>query len=55
MATTWARDVIKWRAEDLISMGYINSETEWFEFSDVLSETAMQFFMDKVTPEDEEN
>jgi hypothetical protein len=43
----WNQDKIEWESQALISDGYINSEEEWIEFSDVMTETAMQYFTDK--------
>ena len=43
----WNDDKIEWDSKALISDGYINSEEEWIEFSNVMTETAMQYFQDK--------
>jgi hypothetical protein len=44
---TWTEDKIVWDSQALISDGYIKSEEEWYEFSDMMTETAMQYFTDK--------
>ena len=43
----WNDDKIEWDSKALISDGYIKSEEEWIEFSDMMTETAMEYFTDK--------
>jgi hypothetical protein len=48
----WKEDILEWHAGDLYERGYIFNQSDWEQFSSVMSLVAMEFFIELVDDDD---